>query len=88
MDLEFAVNGERFKIDSVDPSTTLLEFLRLNTPFKSVKLGCGEGKISLSRSLLFLISYSETLLFTNYYKCGAFMSCVMFYSLPELVKLT
>jgi len=42
MDLEFAVNGERFKIDSVDPSTTLLEFLRLNTPFKSVKLGCGE----------------------------------------------
>ncbi|KAG7568170.1 2Fe-2S ferredoxin-like superfamily [Arabidopsis thaliana x Arabidopsis arenosa] len=43
MDLEFAVNGERFKIDSVDPSTTLLEFLRLNTPFKSVKLGCGEG---------------------------------------------
>ncbi|KAF8049853.1 hypothetical protein N665_2109s0003 [Sinapis alba] len=42
-DLEFAVNGERFKVNSVDPSTTLLDFLRLNTPFKSVKLGCGEG---------------------------------------------
>ncbi|KAJ0260205.1 Abscisic-aldehyde oxidase [Hirschfeldia incana] len=42
-DLEFAVNGERFKVKSVDPSTTLLEFLRLNTPFKSVKLACGEG---------------------------------------------
>ncbi|ESQ50097.1 hypothetical protein EUTSA_v10001885mg [Eutrema salsugineum] len=42
-DLEFAVNGERFKINSVDPSTSLLEFLRSNTPFKSVKLGCGEG---------------------------------------------
>lgn len=41
-DLEFAVNGERFKVNSVDPSTTLLDFLRLNTPFKSVKLGCGE----------------------------------------------
>ncbi|CAH8341865.1 unnamed protein product [Eruca vesicaria subsp. sativa] len=42
-DLEFAVNGERFKVNSVDPSTTLLEFLRFNTPFKSVKLGCSEG---------------------------------------------
>ncbi|XP_010417869.1 PREDICTED: abscisic-aldehyde oxidase-like isoform X3 [Camelina sativa] len=43
MDLEFAVNGERFKVDSIDPSTTVLDFLRFNTPFKSVKLGCGEG---------------------------------------------
>ncbi|KAJ4903083.1 Abscisic-aldehyde oxidase [Raphanus sativus] len=42
-DLEFAVNGERFKVNSVDPCTTLLDFLRLNTPFKSVKLACGEG---------------------------------------------
>lgn len=51
MELEFAVNGERFNINSVDPSTTLLEFLRSNTPFKSVKLGCGEGNLSLSHSL-------------------------------------
>ncbi|KAL1208829.1 Abscisic-aldehyde oxidase [Cardamine amara subsp. amara] len=43
MDLEFAINGERFNINSIDPSTTLLEFLRFNTPFKSVKLACGEG---------------------------------------------
>ncbi|VVB01611.1 unnamed protein product [Arabis nemorensis] len=42
-DLEFAVNGERFIVNSVDPCTTLLDFLRSNTPFKSVKLACGEG---------------------------------------------
>lgn len=41
--LVFAVNGEKFEISSIDPSTTLLEFLRSQTPFKSVKLGCGEG---------------------------------------------
>ena len=41
--LVFAVNGERFKLSEVDPSTTLLEFLRSQTSFKSVKLGCGEG---------------------------------------------
>ena len=40
----FAVNGEKFEVSSVDPSTTLLEFLRYHTRFKSVKLGCGEGK--------------------------------------------
>ncbi|CAH2060864.1 unnamed protein product [Thlaspi arvense] len=53
-DLEFAVNGERFKINSADPSTTLLEFLRFNTPFKSVKLGCGEGNLSLPLSSLLM----------------------------------
>ncbi|KAL1307789.1 hypothetical protein HN51_049689 [Arachis hypogaea] len=41
--LVFAVNGERFELFKVDPSTTLLEFLRSQTTFKSVKLGCGEG---------------------------------------------
>ncbi|XP_038692743.1 indole-3-acetaldehyde oxidase-like isoform X2 [Tripterygium wilfordii] len=41
--LVFAVNGERFELSSVDPSTTLIEFLRYQTRFKSVKLGCGEG---------------------------------------------
>ncbi|XP_038720320.1 indole-3-acetaldehyde oxidase-like isoform X2 [Tripterygium wilfordii] len=40
--LLFAVNGERFELSSVDPSTTLLEFLRYQTHIKSVKLGCGE----------------------------------------------
>ncbi|KAG6417728.1 hypothetical protein SASPL_119920 [Salvia splendens] len=41
--LVFEVNGKRFEMGEVDPSTTLLEFLRSATPFKSVKLGCGEG---------------------------------------------
>ncbi|KAL2316963.1 hypothetical protein Fmac_030839 [Flemingia macrophylla] len=41
--LIFAVNGERFELSHVDPSTTVLEFLRTRTRFKSVKLGCGEG---------------------------------------------
>ncbi|KAH8497895.1 hypothetical protein Peur_073163 [Populus x canadensis] len=42
--LVFAVNGQRFEVSSrLDPSTTLLEFLRTRTSFKSLKLGCGEG---------------------------------------------
>lgn len=41
--LVFAVNGQRFELSDIDPSTTVLEFLRLRTRFKSVKLGCGEG---------------------------------------------
>ncbi|CAN4119107.1 unnamed protein product [Withania somnifera] len=41
--LVFAVNGERFELPCVDPSTTLLHFLRSQTCFKSPKLGCGEG---------------------------------------------
>ncbi|XVF05023.1 hypothetical protein REPUB_Repub05bG0135500 [Reevesia pubescens] len=41
--LVFAVNGERFELSVIDPSTTLLEFLRSQTSFKGVKLGCGEG---------------------------------------------
>ncbi|KAL9677700.1 hypothetical protein QQ045_005934 [Rhodiola kirilowii] len=41
--LLFAVNGQRFEFSSIDPSTTLLEFLRGHTRFKSVKLSCGEG---------------------------------------------
>ncbi|XVF05026.1 hypothetical protein REPUB_Repub05bG0135800 [Reevesia pubescens] len=43
--LVFAVNGKKFELShhDLDLSTTLLEFLRSQTPFKSVKLGCGEG---------------------------------------------
>lgn len=41
--LVFAINGERFEISTVDPSTTLLEFLRNQTCFKGAKLSCGEG---------------------------------------------
>ncbi|XP_042463038.1 indole-3-acetaldehyde oxidase-like [Zingiber officinale] len=41
--LVFAVNRERFELAKVDPSTTLLEFLRTRTRFTGSKLGCGEG---------------------------------------------
>ncbi|KAK1587259.1 hypothetical protein Q3G72_011194 [Acer saccharum] len=41
--LLFAINGERFELSTVDPCTSLLEFLRSQTRFKSVKLSCGEG---------------------------------------------
>ncbi|CAK8541452.1 unnamed protein product [Lathyrus sativus] len=41
--LIFVINGEKFELSSVEPSTTLLEFLHTQTRFKSVKLGCGEG---------------------------------------------
>lgn len=40
-----AINGERFELAKVHPSTTLLEFLRTQTPFTGAKLGCGEGEI-------------------------------------------
>ncbi|XP_059314992.1 abscisic-aldehyde oxidase-like isoform X2 [Lycium ferocissimum] len=41
--LVFAVNGEKIELPCIDPSTTLLQFLRSDTCFKSPKLGCGEG---------------------------------------------
>ena len=56
--LVFAVNGERFELSTVDPSTTLLEFLRSRTRFKSVKLSCGEGscvRVSMCVAILFCV---------------------------------
>lgn len=46
----FAINGERFELElsSLDPSTTLVDFVRNKTPFKSVKLGCGEGTMMIA----------------------------------------
>ncbi|KAJ1293275.1 hypothetical protein BS78_01G055100 [Paspalum vaginatum] len=38
-----AVNRQRYEVAGVDPSTTLLEFLRTQTPVRGPKLGCGEG---------------------------------------------
>ncbi|KQK12817.1 probable aldehyde oxidase 2 isoform X2 [Brachypodium distachyon] len=38
-----AVNGARHEEAGVDPSTTLLEFLRTRTPVRGPKPGCGEG---------------------------------------------
>ena len=40
-----AVNGERYEAAGVDPSATLLEFLRTRTPVRGPKLGCGEGTL-------------------------------------------
>jgi xanthine dehydrogenase iron-sulfur cluster and FAD-binding subunit A len=39
----FALNGQRYEVGGVDPSTRLLEFIRTQTPFTGPKLGCGEG---------------------------------------------
>ncbi|KAG8371086.1 hypothetical protein BUALT_Bualt13G0050300 [Buddleja alternifolia] len=41
--LVFDINKERFEVPEIDPSTTLLEFLRTRTRFRAPKLGCGEG---------------------------------------------
>ena len=41
--LLFALNGQRVELPSVDPATTLLSFIRAETPFKGTKRGCGEG---------------------------------------------
>ncbi|CAM0902992.1 unnamed protein product [Alopecurus aequalis] len=38
-----AVNGVRYEAAGVDPSMSLLEFLRTRTPVRGPKLGCGEG---------------------------------------------
>ncbi|KAK3149113.1 hypothetical protein QOZ80_3AG0213140 [Eleusine coracana subsp. coracana] len=38
-----AVNGQRYEAVGIDPSMTLLEFLRTQTPVRGPKLGCGEG---------------------------------------------
>ncbi|CAN6297510.1 unnamed protein product [Urochloa humidicola] len=38
-----AVNGRRYEAAGVEPSMTLLEFLRTQTPVRGPKLGCGEG---------------------------------------------
>jgi len=55
--LIFCVNGEKFELSKVDPSTTLLEFLRTQTQFKSVKLGCGEG---ISSYILYILNFSSS----------------------------
>lgn len=64
--LVFGVNGEKFELVNVDPSTTLLEFLRSQTRFKSVKLGCGEGMpcvVSISTSTILFLNRINYLLF-------------------------
>jgi xanthine dehydrogenase iron-sulfur cluster and FAD-binding subunit A len=59
--LIFAINGEKFELSNIDPSTTLLEFLRTKTRFKSVKLGCGEGIfIIIIHNLTYICLYKLT----------------------------
>ncbi|CAN6203595.1 unnamed protein product [Urochloa humidicola] len=43
--LVLALNGRRYEVAAaeLEPSTTLLEFIRTRTPFRGPKLGCGEG---------------------------------------------
>lgn len=41
--LVFALNGRRVDLPEVDPSLTLLTYLRTQTPFRGTKRGCGEG---------------------------------------------
>lgn len=59
----FAVNGKRFELAKVDPSTSLLEFLRTRTRFTGPKLGCGEGKdfLTFVVVVVFWISGSDIL---------------------------
>lgn len=44
--LVFALNGERVELQGVDPSGTLIEYLRLHSKYKGTKLACGEGALS------------------------------------------
>jgi xanthine dehydrogenase iron-sulfur cluster and FAD-binding subunit A len=53
-----AVNGKRYEAAGVDPSTTLLEFLRTQTPVRGPKLGCGEGTCPPSPCSCILVCYS------------------------------
>lgn len=41
--LVFALNGARVELPEVDPSITLLTYLRTKTTFRGTKRGCGEG---------------------------------------------
>ena len=47
-----AVNGKRYEAAGVAPSTSLLEFLRTQTPVRGPKLGCGEGTLRQIRAPL------------------------------------
>ena len=76
--LVFAVNGKKFDVSTIHPSTTLLEFLRSHTPFKGAKLSCGEGLL-LSSPLysefsffLFLFFFYLFIVFQCEYICSLF----------------
>lgn len=59
--LVFALNGQRVELSSVDPATTLLSYIRSETPFKGTKRGCGEGKEILDTiPALWVYCFDET----------------------------
>ncbi|PHT94813.1 Indole-3-acetaldehyde oxidase [Capsicum annuum] len=62
--LVLAVNGERFELPCIDPSTTLLQFLRSETRFKSPKLGCGDGNSPFLKPLFYMTEYIDKLNFS------------------------
>ena len=43
--LVFAVNGSRVELSEVDPSLTLLTYLRTRTALRGTKRGCSEGNL-------------------------------------------
>ncbi|KAF6175091.1 hypothetical protein GIB67_039004 [Kingdonia uniflora] len=53
--LVFAINGVRFEVSKIDPSTTLLEFIRTQTRYKGTKPSCGEGSFAMVQNLFGLL---------------------------------
>ena len=76
--LVFAVNGKRFEVSTIHPSTTVLEFLRSHTPFKGPKLSCGEG-IYLSSPLYsrFFVLYSVYIYMFALVICFSLSLCLL-----------
>ncbi|XP_057820291.2 indole-3-acetaldehyde oxidase isoform X2 [Cryptomeria japonica] len=56
--LVFVLNGERREVDlsQINPSTSLLSYLRCHTDYKGAKLGCGEG--GCGACVVFLSKYN------------------------------
>ncbi|KAF6174907.1 hypothetical protein GIB67_026395 [Kingdonia uniflora] len=53
--LVFAINGVRFEVLKIDPSTTMLEFIRTQTRYKGTKPSCGEGSFAMVQNLFGLL---------------------------------
>lgn len=80
--LVLAVNGERFELPCVDPSTTLLHFLRSETCFKSPKLGCGEGNFPIFFTILLHVYYS--ICFLDKYALAVWISLLALWLIMQI----